>query len=171
MKITETLFEGLYLVESTTLLDDRGIFMKPWISKNLNDIFGNISEIYMSTSYGGVFRGLHFQKGKTAQKKFVMCLQGAIEDIALDLRKDSKTYGKFFRHRLDGMNGIGIMVPEGFAHGVYAHTNSIMLNICNQPYSPEDEDGVSYKSFPELNDLNIKIVSTKDAELKIFTNT
>jgi dTDP-4-dehydrorhamnose 3,5-epimerase len=166
MNIFDTGFEGLKIVEYFRAPDDRGIFVKPWLQEELKDIFGEVSEAYFSFSNQGVFRGLHFQDGLKAQKKYIVCLSGSIEDIAVDLRKDSKTYKKVFRMKLDSMNGKGIIVPEGFAHGIFAHEDSTIVNFCDKPYSPGDEGGIFWNSMPELRDLNVTTVSKNDAHLK-----
>ncbi len=168
MKFIETEFKGLFLVKFDSFEDERGIFIKPWISQNFADYFGSVSEAYFSSSNSGTLRGLHYQTGSAAQKKFIVCLKGSIEDIALDIRVNSDTYGRVFRHRLDAMSGEGVLVPEGFAHGVFTHDESITVNFCSKPYFPEREGGVNFKSLIELNDLKIKIVSKKDAEYEPF---
>jgi dTDP-4-dehydrorhamnose 3,5-epimerase len=169
MNIIDTGFEGLKIVEHFRAPDDRGIFVKPWLQEELKDIFGEVSEAYFSFSNQGVIRGLHFQDGLKAQKKYIVCLSGSIEDIAVDLRKDSKTYKKVFRMKLDSLNGIGIIVPEGFAHGIFAHEDSTIVNFCDKPYSPGDEGGINWKSIPELADLKVTIVSEKDTSLKFLS--
>lgn len=170
MNIIDTAFEGLKIVEYFKAPDDRGIFVKPWLQEELKNIFGEVSEAYFSFSHQGVLRGLHFQHGVKAQKKYIICLSGSIEDIAVDLRKDSKTYKKVFRMKLDSMNGNGIIVPEGFAHGIFAHEDSVIVNFCDKPYSPGDEGGIFWNSMIELSDLNVTTVSEKDAHLKLFSD-
>lgn len=166
MNIIDTAFEGLKIVEYFRAPDDRGIFVKPWLQEELKSIFGEVSEAYFSFSHQGVLRGLHFQHGAKAQKKYIVCLSGSIEDIAVDLRRDSKTYKQVFRMKLDSLNGKGIIVPEGFAHGIFAHQDSTIVNFCDKPYAPGDEGGIFWESIAELNDLNVTIVSEKDAHLK-----
>jgi dTDP-4-dehydrorhamnose 3,5-epimerase len=168
MKFIQTEFEGLLIVKFDPFEDERGVFIKPWISQSFEEYFGGVSEAYFSSSKSGTFRGLHYQTGSAAQKKFIVCLKGSVEDIALDMRVNSDTYGRIFRYRLDEMSGVGVLVPEGFAHGIFAHNESIVVNVCNKPYSPEREGGVSFKSLIELKDLKIKIVSKKDSGFKPF---
>jgi dTDP-4-dehydrorhamnose 3,5-epimerase len=169
MKFIETEFKGLMIVKFNPFEDQRGVFIKPWISQDFEECFGRVTETYFSSSRQGVFRGLHYQTGSAAQKKYIICLKGSVEDIALDMRMNSDTYGRVFRHQLDEMSGYGVLVPEGFAHGIFAHNESIVVNFCNKPYSPEQEGGVSFKSLIELNDLKIEIVSKKDSEFEPFT--
>tara|TARA_B000000565_G_C23659399_1_gene329828 strand:- start:67 stop:603 length:537 start_codon:yes stop_codon:yes gene_type:complete len=168
VKYSESEFKGLYIVEYFNLLDDRGKFVKPWVRSDIQDIFGNNFETYFSSSKKGVLRGLHYQIGNKAQKKYVTCLKGKIEDIALDLRENSSTYGQVFRKTLNEMDGRGLIIPEGFAHGIFAHEESIIVNFCDKVYSPGDEAGISPTSLASLKDLNIKILSDKDQSLPDF---
>ena len=165
MEIKDTEFAGVKIVNHFRAVDSRGIFVKPWVADEIAEVFGSTSEAYFSFSEKGVFRGLHYQRGDKAQKKYIVCLSGCIEDVALDIRRESDTYGKVFRMRLDGMDGNGIIIPEGFAHGIYAHEDSTIVNFCDKPYSPGDEGGINWKSLDELSDLDVTIVSDKDSLL------
>lgn len=165
MNIEGTKFEGLKIVRHFRAADARGVFVKPWLTDKLSQLFGGVAEAYFSSSEQGVLRGLHYQRGSHAQKKYVVCLTGAIEDVALDMRPGSSTYGEVFRMRLDGMGGVGVIIPEGFAHGIFAHVPSIIVNFCDKPYSPGDEGGVHWQSLAPLADLAVTQVSDKDAVL------
>ena len=112
-----------------------------------------------------MLRGLHYQSGEYAQKKFVICLNGIVEDIALDIRRSSPTFGKLFRFILRGMDGCGVLIPDGFAHAIYAHENSVVMTCCDKKYEPDHERGVNWKSLKELGDLNVETVSSKDLNL------
>lgn len=165
MNIESTKYDGLKVVTYFRVSDARGVFVKPWIAEELHESFGNVAETYFSFSEKGVFRGLHYQEGVAAQKKFVVCLTGAIEDVALDLRNGSDTYGQVFRMRLDAMNGTGLIIPAGFAHGIFAYESSTIANFCDKPYAPGQEGGVNWKGLPDLDDLKVTTVSDKDAAL------
>lgn len=165
MEVSTTQFEGLFTTSHFRAVDERGIFVKPWIYSELENIFGNCQEIYFSSSKKGVLRGLHFQRGASAQAKYVICLSGAIEDIAVDIRPTSPTLGKVFRLRIEALSGNGVIIPPGFAHGIFAHEDSIIVNVCNMVYSPGDEGGVNWRSVPELSDLAVTTVSSKDRSL------
>ena len=171
MNFIETSFKNLYLVKFNPFEDERGVFIKPYISDDFQDCFGLVAETYFSSSKACTFRGLHYQKGLAAQKKYIICLQGSVEDIALDLRLDSDTYGKVFRYRLSAGDGVGIIVPEGFAHGFYAYQESIIVNFCNKPYSPKEEAGYHFQSLGDLIDLDVKLISSKDAQLDFFSRS
>lgn len=171
MEFENTEFAGLKIVHSFRAPDSRGIFVKPWLAAELAQPFGPVAEAYFSFSQKGVFRGLHYQRGGKAQKKYVVCLSGAIEDVALDMRPDSPTFGKVFRVRLEAMDGRGVIVPEGFAHGIFAHESAAIVNFCDKPYAPGDEGGIHWQSLPSLADLAVTQVSEKDAALPAWTET
>lgn len=165
MKLVNTEFPGVRLVHYFSNGDDRGGFVKPWIANGLQDQFGNLHEIYCTRSKKGVLRGLHYQTGSYAQTKYVTCLAGVIEDIALDLRSASPTYGKLFRYVLQGMDGCGILIPRGFAHAIFAHEDSVAMTSCDNVYAPEYEQGVNWQSVKGLADLPVITVSAKDVDL------
>ncbi len=171
MEIEETFFADLKIIHCFRVLDERGIFIKPWLANKLAHHFGSVAETYFSSSERGVLRGLHFQHGDKAQKKLVFCISGEIEDIALDMRHDSDTYGKVFRIKLEGMDGRGVIVPEGFAHGIYAHEPSIIVNFCHKIYHPGNENGFKWDSLTDLSDLQVTILSKKDAQLPAWKET
>jgi dTDP-4-dehydrorhamnose 3,5-epimerase len=164
MKIISTDFEGLFLVQFHSVIDSRGMFMKPWVKEVLEPSFGVNHETYFSSSEKGTVRGLHYQKGKFAQNKFVVCLGGSIEDFATDLRPESETYGKTFRISLSP-DSCGVIVPKGFAHGIFANSDCIITNFCSAPYNPESELGINWSSIDILDDLKVKIESDKDRNL------
>jgi dTDP-4-dehydrorhamnose 3,5-epimerase len=165
MNVTSTAFNDLNIVEFFRAPDDRGTFIKPWLQSQAEAAFGSSSEIYFSRSHKGVLRGLHFQRGVFAQKKFVICLSGKIEDIAVDLRDASPTKGRTFRITLEGMQNRGVIIPAGFAHGIFAHEDSIITNICDKPYSAGEEGGIFWQSVPDIAELPVTLVSAKDAAL------
>lgn len=164
-KLTSTSFSELFIVHFFKFKDSRGLFLKPYLQKELQSSFGDISEVYVSSSKPKTFRGLHFQRGATAQKKYVICLAGKIEDVAVDLRPCSTTFGKTFRYTLDSDQPVGVIIPPGFAHGIYAYNHATIANFCDKPYSPADEGGIHHASVPEIHDLEVSTLSEKDAAL------
>ncbi len=165
MKFHSTNFEGLHVVDFNRFEDQRGILIKPWIASDLNKIFGSNMETYISSSHEGAMRGLHYQKGSSAQKKFVTCLSGSIEDVAVDMRRESSTYGCVFNITLNALDGRGVIIPKGFAHGVYAHKDSLFAKFSDQTYSYGNEGGILWSSIPLLRGLPVTIVSEKDSKL------
>ena len=117
MKIISTKFSGLKVVQSITFKDKRGFFKEDYkkkLFKNKNFIFG-----CSSSSKKNILRGMHLQT-KYSQEKYISVLKGSILDVAVDLRKGSKTYGKYFKIILSASNAKSIFVPGGFAHGFLA---------------------------------------------------
>jgi dTDP-4-dehydrorhamnose 3,5-epimerase len=165
MKFHDTKFKGLYIVDFVRFEDERGVLVKPWVADELEKIFGYNMETYMTSSKAGTMRGLHYQKGSEAQNKFVTCLSGKIEDVAVDLRHNSTTYGEVFNITLNKMDGCGVIIPEGFAHGIYAYEDSLYAAFSSKDYAPHDEGGVLWSSIPILRDFPVTFVSKKDAQL------
>jgi dTDP-4-dehydrorhamnose 3,5-epimerase len=140
----ETPIEGLYIIETGFFGDNRGYFMETY---NYDDFKkAGLDMIFVqdnqSMSKKGVLRGLHFQKAHP-QGKLVRALKGEVFDVAVDLRKDSKTYGKWFGVLLSEDNKKQFYVPEGFAHGflVLSETAEFAYK-CTDFYYPEDQEGI-----------------------------
>ncbi|PWL28778.1 MAG: dTDP-4-dehydrorhamnose 3,5-epimerase [Fluviicola sp. XM-24bin1] len=153
MKKTSTGIEDLYVIEPTVHGDDRGYFMESfseqWFQKEISDTrFVQDNE---SKSSRGVLRGLHFQNPPMAQAKLVRVVQGEVLDVAVDLRKNSPTYGKHFSVLLSAENKKQLFVPRGFAHGfsVLSETAVFSYKVDNF-YSQEMEEGILWND-PELN--------------------
>ena len=119
MKITKTNIDGLIIVEPEIFKDNRGSFFESWNVKKFQEI--GIEDHFVqdnqSNSSKGILRGLHFQKPPFSQTKLVRVVKGKVLDIAVDLRKKSKTYGKFESIILSDENKKQLLVPKGFAHG------------------------------------------------------
>ena len=177
MNLIKTTLDGLVLLEPTVIKDNRGYFMESYHQKNINKLIGNVSFVQdnESESFRGVLRGLHFQKPPYAQAKLVRCLKGSVLDVALDLRKDSKTYGCFETTLLSQENNIQLFIPKGFAHGfVVLSETAIFSYKVDTYYNPESESGILWND-PDLKidwKINKKeiIVSEKDKSLPTFHN-
>ena len=97
-------------------------------------------------------RGLHGQSGKYSQDKLIYCIKGKALDIAVDLRKNSRTFGKIFKKEMNSKNVMGVLIPKGFAHGLIAlEKNTVIINFCSTKYERKKEFGINIKS------LNIKL--------------
>ena len=119
MKLIETGIDSLYVVEPKVFHDSRGYFFegfnkKAWAEAGFDM---EIAQTNISQSQKGVVRGLHFQNPPFAQGKLIRVLKGAVLDVAVDIRKDSKTYGKHFAVELTEENKHALWIPAGFAHG------------------------------------------------------
>jgi dTDP-4-dehydrorhamnose 3,5-epimerase len=177
MNLIKTTIDGLVLLQPTIFNDHRGFFMESFHKKNINNLIGDINFVQdnESESSRGVLRGLHFQKPPYAQAKLVRCLKGSVLDVALDLRKDSKTYGHFETTLLSQENKNQLFIPKGFAHGfvVLSETAIFSYKVDNY-YNPDFESGILW-SDPDLKiDWKIPkdeiIISEKDKKLSTFNN-
>ena len=150
MKIVNTKFNDLKLYKANLFSDNRGylreIFKKKILQKNL--IFH-----YFAKSKKNVFRGFHFQS-KNQQEKLVSVLEGAIIDICIDLRKNSKTFGKIFKVLLSEKNKKSIFIPKGFAHGYFTLKKFNLVYFQNSNYrNKNQEKGILWNDI----DLNLKL--------------
>ena len=175
MNLIKTTIDGLVLLQPTIFNDHRGFFMESFHKKNINNLIGDINFVQdnESESSRGVLRGLHFQNPPNSQAKLVRCLKGSVLDVALDIRKDSKTYGMFETTILSDENKKQLFIPKGFAHGfVVLSEKAIFSYKVDNYYNPDSETGVLWSDL----DLNIDwkinkneiIVSEKDKNLPTF---
>jgi len=146
MNVEKTFIEGLYVIHPKVHSDERGYFMESFHQTN----FGNlISEYHFvqdneACSNYGVVRGLHYQLAPHAQTKLVRVIKGHVIDIALDLRKGSMTYGKYFAIELTGDNKKQLLIPRGFAHGYSVlEDQTIFYYKCDEYYHPKSENGIN----------------------------
>jgi len=175
MNLVKTKLDGLIVLKPTVFKDSRGYFMESYNQKNINKLLGNVNFVQdnESESSRGVLRGLHFQKPPYTQAKLVRCLKGSVLDVALDLRKDSKTYGIFETISLTEENKKQLFIPKGFAHGFIVLSKSAILSYkVDNYYNPESESGIIWND-PDLNidwkiNKNEIIVSEKDKNLPTF---
>lgn len=166
-KFTKTNIEGVYVIEPTIFGDNRGYFMETY---NYNDfkvggIDVNFVQDNQAKSNKGVLRGLHFQK-KYPQGKLVWVISGEVFDVAVDLRKDSKTYGKWVVAILSSENNKQFFIPKGFAHGyLVLSETAVFVYKCDEFYHPEDEGGLLWNDetigieWPDVGEI---ILSEKD---------
>ena len=142
----ETGIEGLYVIKPTVHGDDRGFFMESYTKKDFENL-GITQEFVQdnhSKSSKGVLRGMHYQIN-FPQTKLVRVVRGAVYDAVVDLRKDSKTYGKYFGVELSEENHLEFLVPKGFAHGFLVLSDEAeFLYKVDDFYHPGDEGGLPY---------------------------
>ena len=178
MKVTETYLKGCFVLEPKIFGDGRGSFFESFNQKVFEEKTGlkvQFLQDNQSISQKGVLRGLHIQKGEFAQAKLVRVIQGEVLDVAVDARKDSKTFGQSFSCILSGENNKQLFIPKGFLHGFSVlEDNTIFAYKCDNYYNKESEDGVIFND-PELNiDWMLGedeiVLSDKDNELKMFNN-
>ncbi|MBO3699699.1 dTDP-4-dehydrorhamnose 3,5-epimerase [Roseivirga sp. E12] len=172
MKIIETGFEGLYELEPNVFGDERGYFFESYRRNTFREL--GIKEDFVqdneSFSVKGTLRGLHYQTGQYAQAKLVRVSKGRVLDVALDIRKDSVTFGKHHTVLLEASRHNLFLIPAGFAHGFLALEDSIFNYKCSNYYDKESEGGIMYND-PELAidwQVSNPIVSDKDQVLPTF---
>lgn len=150
MNITKTNIEGVYIIEPKVFEDSRGYFFESFNEFEFNKNRSNLNAFYPiqdneSKSSYGVLRGLHFQEEPYAQAKLVRVVSGEVYDVAVDLRYDSPTRGKYVGVRLSGENKIQFFIPEGFAHGFVVLSDTVVFQYkCNELYHPEAENGIKW---------------------------
>jgi dTDP-4-dehydrorhamnose 3,5-epimerase len=173
MIISEVSINGLKIIEPKVIKDERGVFFESYNQAQLikEGIADNFLQDNQSVSNKGVLRGLHFQRGNYAQAKLVRVIKGSVLDIAVDLRKDSETFGKHFSIELNDRNNLMFYIPVGFAHGFIAlEDNTIFVYKCSAFYNKESEGGIIWND-PTLA-INwgaiLPIISEKDALLPTF---
>ncbi|MBQ8738606.1 MAG: dTDP-4-dehydrorhamnose 3,5-epimerase [Clostridia bacterium] len=173
----ETGIKDLYIIEPTVYGDERGYFMEtfndefaPYV-KHLDKTPATFIQDNESRSRKGVLRGLHFQKANP-QGKLVRVIEGEVFDVAVDLRRDSETYGKWYGVTLSAENKRQFYVPEGFAHGFYVKSeNATFVYKCTRLYDPSSEGGLLWND-PEIGiDWGIDgevLLSEKDKKNPLF---
>lgn len=147
-KFNTTDIEGVYVIEPTVFGDERGYFMETYSEEEFKEagLDYNFVQDNQSSSRKGVLRGLHFQKNHP-QAKLVRVLSGEVFDVAVDLRENSDTYGKWVGVLLSADNKKQLMIPRGFAHGFLVVSDTAEFAYkCDDVYHPEDEGGVMYNS-------------------------
>lgn len=175
MEILPTPFDGLKVVQLNIYHDNRGFFVERFNKKLFQDLGLPIDYFQdnHSLSAPSVIRGLHFQNNPS-QAKLVGCLRGKILDVAVDIRKDSSTFGKYFSIELSAENGKLLFIPAGFAHGFAVLGNEpadVMYKVDN-PFSKEGDGGIRFND-PDLKiDWQIAnpIISDKDKNLPLFAD-
>ena len=170
MKITETGFKGLVVIKPVIHSDSRGYFFESFNCEALKKAGINFNPVQdnESRSSKGVIRGLHYQLLPCAQAKLIRVIEGRIFDVALDIRKNSNTFGKWFGIELDSDAKEQLLIPAGFAHGFSVLSEIAVIQYkCDNLYNQKLERGI-FLNDPEL-DINWKlgsvspIISEKDS--------
>ena len=169
-QIVSTGFEGLYVVNRTKFVDNRGSFDKLFCKKSMLEINNfEVKQINISyTKERGSVRGMHLQTAPHAEKKIVTCIEGSVLDIVVDLNRHSKTYKKVFKMELSFEKQNSLVIPEGFAHGFQTLTdNCKLLYAHSNVYSPNSETGINIYDdcLQDHWPLIIKNLSERDKKL------
>ena len=175
MEIIKTNIDGLIIIEPRIFKDARGYFFESFSAQEFEEKVSPTTFVQDNESFScyGVVRGLHFQKPPFSQAKLVRVIQGAVLDVAVDLRKSSPTYGQHFAVEQTGENHRQLFIPRGFAHGFSVLSDEVLFQYkCDNYYAPKSEGGILWND-PNLNiDWQIPsdriILSDKDTKHPLF---
>lgn len=175
MEIVETPIKDLIVVRPDVFADSRGYFTELYNENRYraHGIDNNFVQDNLSRSSYGVVRGLHLQKGESAQAKLVKVIVGKVWDVAVDLRQGSSTYGKWFGVELSDENHLQFLIPRGFAHGFSVLSPTAIFSYkCDNLYDKQAEGGIIYNDPTLAIDWKVPvgemIVSDKDLLLPTF---
>lgn len=177
MEYIRTEIDGVFILEPKVFKDARGYFFEAYKAEDFNEHVGKVDFIQdnESKSSRGVLRGLHYQKGEFSQAKLVRVIKGCVLDVAVDMRKSSKTFGKYVMVELSEDNKRQFFIPRGFAHGFLVLSDEAIFTYkVDNVYAPQHEASVRFDD-PELNikwpmDASEILTSPKDMEAELFRN-
>lgn len=174
LKKVDTLFRDLFIIEPDIFQDDRGYFYESYSEKKYLELGINLKFVQdnVSLSSFGAIRGLHYQIGEFAQGKLCQVLLGKVLDVAVDIRFNSPTFGKYFAVELSQENKKQLWIPPGFAHGFSVLSeNAIFSYKCTNYYSKENERCIIYndKSLNVNWGIENPIISQKDLKGIVFS--
>lgn len=177
MEYKETAIKGVYILEPRVFMDSRGYFFEAWKQDDFIKHVGAVNFIQdnESKSSYGVLRGLHYQKGECSQAKLVRVIKGKVLDVAVDMRKNSPTFGKHVMVELSEDNKRQFFIPRGFAHGFLVLSDEAIFTYkVDNEYAPKSEASVRYDD-PALDiqwpiDPKSVIMSDKDLMASSFSD-
>lgn len=178
MNITKTNLDGVLIIEPKIFGDHRGYFMETYNNSIFSDAGIQVEFVQDNQSFSavkGTLRGLHYQLNPKAQTKLVRCTKGVIYDVAVDIRKGSPTFGKWFGIELSAENKKQLLIPKGFAHGFMTLTEDVEVQYkVDELYSPDCDRGIFWND-PSIGiewPMNVKpVLSAKDELAPILTET
>lgn len=147
MKVIKTDIEGVVIIEPQLFDDSRGYFMESYSERDFARLVAPVRFVQdnESRSRYGVVRGLHYQREPYSQSKLVRCLEGRVLDVAVDIRPESPTYGKYVAVELSADNHRQLFIPKGFAHGFAVLSKEALFAYkCDEFYHPEAECGIAW---------------------------
>ena len=165
MKIRKTNISGLFVIDLFHAEDNRGGFVKTFHKENFEKMGLNtdFQESFYSINNKGVIRGMHFQTPPHDHNKLVYCTNGRLNDVILDIRKDSPTYGKFASIELSGDNYRAIYIPKGMAHGFESlEDHTMMTYLTSTMHQPSHDQGIRFNSFGKIWDSENPIINERD---------
>ncbi len=171
MKKIATELEGVFIIEPEVHGDARGFFLESWSRRDFEAVglcYDFVQDNHSRSTRKGTLRGIHFQRGDKAQAKLVRCVRGAVLDVAVDLRRASKTYKRWVSVELSEDNKRQFLIPRGFGHGFLTLTDEVeFLYKADNYYAPEADGGIRWND-PGLDiDWGIEdpVLSAKDRDL------
>ncbi|WP_299114864.1 dTDP-4-dehydrorhamnose 3,5-epimerase [uncultured Winogradskyella sp.] len=179
MIVKKTKLKGCYLLKPKIFEDKRGYFIESFNRETFRNITGldaNFVQDNEAKSSKGVLRGLHYQRGEFAQAKLVRVIKGSVLDVAVDLRRNSSTFGEYEMVKISEENKLQFYIPRGFAHGYLALEDETIFSYkCDNFYKKEAEAGIIFDD-PDLNinwnfPIDQLIISSKDLKLPKLKNT
>lgn len=176
MTFTRTAIPDVVIIEPKVHGDSRGYFVETFVSNKLEEFLGyqiNFCQDNESKSSKGVLRGLHYQLPPHAQTKLVRVIHGRVLDVAVDIRKNSPTFGKYVAVELSGENKKQLLIPRGFAHGfVVLEDDTVFAYKVDNYYSPQCDRGIAFDDknlnidwILNHNELNLSPKDTKQPKL------
>ena len=175
MKVSKTKITGLLIIEPDVFSDDRGFFFESFSKMRYEEIGINYDFVQdnLSKSKKGTIRGLHYQIGDKSQGKLCQVIEGKVLDVAVDIRFNSPTFGKYFSLVLDSQKKLQLWIPPGFAHGFSVLSDEAVFSYkCTNYYSKTNERAIFFND-PDLNidwKTSSPVVSEKDLKATLFKN-
>lgn len=173
LHIEDTSIPEVKLIKQFKAADHRGEFVKPFhqIDLQAGGIDFCMKESFYSISKKNVIRGMHFHLPPFEHEKIVFCTQGAILDVALDLRTDAATYGRYVCRELSQQNAEALLIPKGFAHGFLTLTeNATTFYFISGEYHAASDGGVMYDSFGFIWPVEAPVMSERDKHFPTFND-
>jgi dTDP-4-dehydrorhamnose 3,5-epimerase len=177
LRVTETGLPGVLILEPRVFGDARGWFMEAWSEQSLQDAGLNYRFVQDNHSYSAqkhTLRGIHFQKGESAQAKLLRCTRGAVLDVAVDLRIGSPTYKQWISAELSADNKRQLLIPRGFGHAFLTLTDDVeFLYKADNPYRAEADRGIHWND-PEIGvdwGVDAPVLSAKDAAAPLLRDS
>ncbi|MHA8057400.1 dTDP-4-dehydrorhamnose 3,5-epimerase [Aquirufa nivalisilvae] len=174
MTFEKTSLEGLYIVKPQLLRDERGLFTRTFCKKEFAEIGFEKDFVQFNHSFNskkGTLRGMHFQEAPFTETKLIRCVEGRVWDVAVDLRKESKTYLQYFGIELSKENMHSVLIPDGFAHGFLTlEDNSSLIYHHTEFFTPNKDRGILYND-PSICikwPIPISFISKKDTSYTLL---
>ena len=177
MTFTETILKGSFIIDLSVFTDDRGGFARTFCKKEFQKIGHTKEFVQFNHSYNtlkGTVRGMHYQVPPYQEIKLIRCIKGAVQDVIIDMRKDSPTFLQHINVELNEENKKMIYVPEGFAHGFQTLVDDTQLMYHHtEYYAPNADAGLSHndKTLNIKWTLPVSVISEKDKNYKLIDNT